>query len=762
MRAKFKRLLSGILIGYCVISQAVGQSRSSLLVKELSIKELREQLSHSKQDTAAVKLLFELGNRYTSKVIIYNADVHFNDSAVYFHKTAIQLGDSLHYNKFKKESSISLGKVCLLIGNLKEGKKWFYQVINYEHALYHKEKEADTWAMMGLFIPREVNYHVDIKSCLEKATTLYKELKLWDKEADVKLQFADIELAIGNYETCEKLLLEVLELYHRHGKKKTFNVHYLLSVSNRYDGDLSTALSYAMKCVNNMEELKDTINAAYFYGEMGLVYQGLNRTEESIYWYKRALDKRERTGDEKLFIYNTAGFLIQQLLHQQKEKEALDIIIRLRKQYPPIQDTEKASAAQSLARCYEAQKKYELAEKYYLEMIKYFPPYAQYREYLAIALQDIGSFYIHRKKYNLARPYLIRVLQMPPGTNISAWEKNVHLMLFEADSAQGNYIAAIHHLRKHNQLNDSIFNAAKIREIEKLQTQFKVAEKEKEIMTLNNDNKIQQQHMQQTAMVRNFVIAGILIVLGFVYYRYKLKQKSNLQLEAQQKEINKKNQHLEHLVKEREWLLKEIHHRVKNNFQMVTSLLGTQTHYIKSDEALQYIEESQHRVYAMSLIHQRLYLAGNYSSINMKNYIHELVDYLRNSIVIRQHILFEIDAEEIELDISHALPIGLILNESITNAIKYAFKGREEGKISIILRQNSEEAVLLKVSDNGIGLPAQMNMENSETMGMNLMKGLSEEIEGTFSIGTNNGTVIQLLFNYEFNQTLLPYSLPAL
>ncbi len=761
MKAKFTLLLSGIWMACCLTGLAVAQSPLSS-----SVKEWKEQLAYGRRDTATVASLYKLGKFYALKVGVYNSDAHFNDSALYFLKKGIHLGDSLGYNKFKNQSITWLGKVYLYNGKVEEGKKWFLQAIHFEHTLYHKEKEADLWLLMGQCFILEYQRSDEIKSYYTRAADLYRELKLWEKESDVQIKIADLEMYAGNFKTCESELLKVLETYRKHRKSKTFNIYYLLAVSNRYDGDLSTALSYAMKCVQNMKAEKDTLAAVYFYGEMGLVYQGLNRVEESVHWYRQALSKTELKHNTSE-IYFTAGFLIRQLIKLKKEKEALQLLDRLKVTYPPVLAMEKACATQCFALCYEALQKPDRAEQYYLEMIKQYSIANQsgkFNEYLAIAFTDIGSFYIHRKKYELAEPYLLNALRMPNGINFSTWErkKNVHLMLFKADSARGNYMDAIDHLHKHHQLNDSIFNTSKMHEIEKLQTQFEVAEKEKEIMVLNTSNKLQHQNMKQSALVRNFLIAGILIVLGFVYYRYKLKQKSNLQLEAQQKEINKKNQHLEHLVKEREWLLKEIHHRVKNNFQMVTSLLGTQTHYIKSEEALQYIEESQHRVYAMSLIHQRLYLAGNYSSINMKDYIHELVDYLRSSITIRQRIYFEIEAEEIELDISHALPIGLILNESITNAIKYAFKGREEGKISIILRQNSEEAVLLKVADNGIGLPAQMNMENSETMGMNLMKGLSEEIEGTFSIGTNNGTVVQLIFNYEFNQTLLPYSLPAL
>jgi two-component sensor histidine kinase len=511
-----------------------------------------------------------------------------------------------------------------------------------------------------------------------------------------------------------------------------------------------------------MEELKDTATSAFFYVEMAYVYQGLNRVEESIYWYTKALRKREMVGTAKISIFNTAGLIAQQLIKLGRKKEAFALITRLKNQYPPSVPMERAVLAQDLGRCYEALGKFEMAEAQFLEMIKQYSKSSIYPEYMSIAQMDIGSFYVRRKRYDVAKPYLVSALQVPSGTNITVWKKDIHLMLFKVDSAQGNYVSSIDHLQKHNQLNDSIFNASKMREIEKMQAQFDVAQKEKEILALNNINKIQQQNIDQAATIRNFVFLGALGVLGFVYYRYKLKQSSNRQLEQQQNEINKKNQNLEHLVKEREWLLKEIHHRVKNNFQMVMSLLGTQTHYIKSKETLQSLEESQQRIYAMSLIHQRLYQSGNFSAINMKEYIHELVDYLRNSFTIRKHIFFDIQIEEIELNIAHALPIGLILNEAITNAIKYAFEGLTEGRIDITLRHKSEDMVELAITDNGVGLPPHIQFEHSGTMGLNLMRGLSEEIEGDISIVTHNGTAIQLLFNCELNLSQIPHSISTI
>jgi len=320
---------------------------------------------------------------------------------------------------------------------------------------------------------------------------------------------------------------------------------------------------------------------------------------------------------------------------------------------------------------------------------------------------------------------------------------------FFTDSAMEKYSLAVNDLQQYQLLKDSIFNDRKSKQIEELQIQYETEKKEKEISLLNNQNKAQEIRLENTTMVRNFIVLAVLILLGFLYYRYRIKQKSNRQLEEQQKVINQKNISLENLVKEKEWLVKEIHHRVKNNFHIVMGLLGTQTEYLKTEEAIQAIAESQHRIQAMSLIHQKLYQSDNLSAINMVEYIHELVNYLRDSFTIHQSIQFKFDIDPIELELSHCIPLGLIMNEAITNSIKYAFPHNKEKVIIITFKNMSEHHLRLTISDNGIGLPAAFNARHLNSMGMKLMQGLSDDIDAEFSINNHNGIEIRLTFIYD-------------
>jgi two-component sensor histidine kinase len=151
-------------------------------------------------------------------------------------------------------------------------------------------------------------------------------------------------------------------------------------------------------------------------------------------------------------------------------------------------------------------------------------------------------------------------------------------------------------------------------------------------------------------------------------------------------------------------------------------------------------------VQAMSLIHQKLYLSDNVTTINMQTYIRELVSYLRDSFDTRQKIRFELELEPIDLDIAQAIPLGLILNESITNSIKYAFPDERQGLIGISIRQPSSGHFELVVQDNGVGLPPDLKILKSDSLGIRLMHGLSNEIGGEFMMIGEEGTVVSVKF----------------
>lgn len=199
---------------------------------------------------------------------------------------------------------------------------------------------------------------------------------------------------------------------------------------------------------------------------------------------------------------------------------------------------------------------------------------------------------------------------------------------------------------------------------------------------------------------------------------------------------------------EKETLLKEIHHRVKNNLQIISSLLRLQSRKIKDPEALKSFNDSQNRVRVMALVHEQLYRSESLSSINCRDYIQTLVGNLFRSFdASRCGVTFKIDIENIALTIDTAIPCGLAINEIVSNSLKYAFPGDRTGEIYLSLAQFDAEQLLLTVGDNGVGLPEDVDFRNTESLGLQLVCRLTKQIGGIIELTRDRGTEFNLTFS---------------
>jgi len=200
-------------------------------------------------------------------------------------------------------------------------------------------------------------------------------------------------------------------------------------------------------------------------------------------------------------------------------------------------------------------------------------------------------------------------------------------------------------------------------------------------------------------------------------------------------------------LKEKEVLLAEIHHRVKNNLAVITGLLELQAYNTTSDEATEIMKESQIRINSIALIHEKLYQSENLSQISFDVYIKELVEIIVRALIKDDRgIDLEIEAEPVDLTINQAIPCGLILNELVTNCYKHAFNGVDNGRIHIILRQD-EDHIVMRVEDNGVGLPPDLDLQNPKSLGITLIRTLSKQLRGSYRFeNRERGTAFDLNF----------------
>ncbi len=203
---------------------------------------------------------------------------------------------------------------------------------------------------------------------------------------------------------------------------------------------------------------------------------------------------------------------------------------------------------------------------------------------------------------------------------------------------------------------------------------------------------------------------------------------------------------LQKSLHEKEILLKEIHHRVKNNLMIISSLLNLQSRYIKDEESKNIFKESQNRARSMALIHERLYQSTDLKKIDFGDYIRTLANDLYRAYVMDFSLIkLNVQVEDIMLDIDISIPLGLIVNELLTNSLKHAFPNHKNGKINIKFYKSNDEYILT-VSDNGIGFPKNIDYKNSDSLGLRLVTSLTEQIDGKIEFKNVSGTSFSIIF----------------
>lgn len=278
----------------------------------------------------------------------------------------------------------------------------------------------------------------------------------------------------------------------------------------------------------------------------------------------------------------------------------------------------------------------------------------------------------------------------------------------------------------YDSLKNEVFTAEADHRISQLRTEFDVAQKESTIVL--QQTQIKKQETRQQLIIVITVLLLLLLLLAYKAISNNIKKNKLLQ---------KKNA-------EKEFLLKEIHHRVKNNFEIVSSLLSLQASRIVDPNILEAMEQSQHRVHSMGMIHQKLYLGEKLSTVEMKDYFIILTDYIIDSYGKNNQVTVNLEMEEVELDVDMAISIGLIVNELITNSLKYAFPEGRKGNIRLALNLK-DKLLVLEVKDDGIGMRSE-NLIKGTGFGTHLINLLVKQLDGKMILLTNQGTSVCIEF----------------
>ena len=292
--------------------------------------------------------------------------------------------------------------------------------------------------------------------------------------------------------------------------------------------------------------------------------------------------------------------------------------------------------------------------------------------------------------------------------------------------ASGNSEAANNALKIYKSTRDTLQARAIDKNVVEVNTKYETERKENEIALLNKENDLKALQLS-TRKKQLWGLGAALLIFGFLLYRvYNLNGK------------------LKTALAEKNILLQEIHHRVKNNLQVISSLLGLQSRYVKDEGVLDAIKSGRGRVQSMSLLHQNLYREENLKGVKMKDYFTNLTQNLFDTYNIDEdNISFSTDIDDMELDIDTVVPLGLIANELITNALKHAFEGGVEGNIHVSLKEENQRLKLM-VSDDGKGLPEGVLPISGGSLGSKLINSFAEKLDAEVVVDNTEGTKVTI------------------
>lgn len=476
------------------------------------------------------------------------------------------------------------------------------------------------------------------------------------------------------------------------------------------------------------EEINDTHAIAQAYSDLSYLFWKQSKYTEALDLGLQSEQYFQKWGLQDL-DYNFTLYLIGvYLLSLEEYEQAISYFeraITMAKYYGFYNNL--SDIYISLTDLYTEIERYDLAESNSLLAIKY----AQLLNNNFLLMRSwlsVGRSQNFQQKYSSAITSLETSLKIATQQFGDEFYLNqVYQELGTAQAGLGNYQAAYTAFLTYDELKDNIFTNEANQRIAQLQTEFEVLQKETTIA--NQQKTLQQQKRLQILTASLLFLVSIIFLI--LYISYQKNRKNNKKLTQLNNNLSEKNTLLDQRIAENEILAKEIHHRVKNNLQMIASLLSLQSMHINDKTAFSAIQASQKRVESVGILHKELYARDNITNINMLDYLPILTSNLEDAFITEDRIQIKHDISSIEMDVETAIPVGLIVNELVTNALKYAFPNDTEGTIRVSLKKPEANKYLLEISDNGIGHTVQNN-DDGTNFGTKLVEILTQQLNATY------------------------------
>ena len=481
-------------------------------------------------------------------------------------------------------------------------------------------------------------------------------------------------------------------------------------------------LQQSYKLFEEMKNYKRLIKITY---KMAQVFEDKGDLASATNYYQKTLTLAQQYNDEEYQGAALASLANIKSRSVDEAPKALAIYQKANAIFQKLGMTfEQQILLSNMAGFYKKLKQYDKALALYKSTGEYFSKMKD-AQGEAVSYIMMGEVFFEQKEFSKAEQSekdALKILVSQEGSLPFKVEATEYLG--KAYAAQNNYKAAFETQEKWRVLYDTLSNQNSKNNVASLQTKFETAQKEAQIKELDYKNEAKTKQLLY-AIIGLLVLGGL---LGLSIYLYRNLQKNKEKVEAQSKQLST--------------LMKELHHRVKNNLAIVSSLLSIQSDRLEDENAAKAVREGQLRVQAMSLIHQRLYKTEDVTTINIKNYLSDLTESLMEAYGhTPDNFDLQITVDKPEMDVDLAIPIGLIVNELVTNSFKYAYEGI--AKPSLIINLKNDKDLTLQVQDNGIGFDEKA-MNKKDSFGKELIKGLSNQVRGKCKFVNMNGTYFEL------------------
>ncbi len=495
-------------------------------------------------------------------------------------------------------------------------------------------------------------------------------------------------------------------------------------------GDIEATVDLFLQCLKTYQSLNKPYEVGQINANLGNSYFRLEAYETAKEKYLQSLrvfnDSDEATESDIGGTFIALGNTYKALLNYDSSEYYYQAAIRT---FDGKQQLAMAFIFNNLAGLYQLQNKLDSAEHYFIKSIEIKKKLGHERGYIS-SVKNLSEILRAKQDYSKALSYIKDAYDKALVIKDSFLIRDIHIELAEVYHNLGEYEKSNNYFRGFIQLNSKLSGLEKTQIISEMEEKYENEKNTKRITELELQN-------QQAKNERNLYIFGALTLVLVVFFLsvqiHQRKKNSRL--------LKYKNDQISIALSEKETLLKEIHHRVKNNLQVVSSLLNLQAGDL-TDEAADAIKEGQLRVKSMALIHQKLYQENDLKGIEVQGYLENLVTELFTSYGTNtDQIHYEVDAKKLKLDVDTLVPLGLIMNELITNSLKYAFQKSSKGLLSIYMKEENDK-LKVTISDNGVGMDTTNS--NSTSFGWKMIKSLCRQLKADMDIVTSAGTKVTL------------------